>query len=292
MKIAIIGCGEVGYLYAVALIDAGYALQLCAPRPSEKVLQLASDKNITLHKEINTWLKEIDVVISCVPGSTSLSVSKETIPFLKHGATFTDFSSSSSNDKREASLISKSNNISFADVVIMGSVDLSGAKTPLLCAGTGSEKIVSIMKKLDTPIRVLENAKAGDAASLKLLRTVFMKGLSALTVECIVAAEAQGVKKLLYEILSDFDNTPLSEFLDMMLRNHVTHACRQQHEIHEATMQLKSAGLPVQLLPAIEALFASTCENIKSNPFENKNPTTEEALSWLIDTRIIKRDND
>src|SRR3989338_3633807 len=122
MKIAIIGCGEVGYLYAVALIDAGYTLKLCAPRPSEKVLQLASDKNITLHKEINTWLKEIDVVISCVPGSMSLSVVKEAIPFLMQGATFADFSSSSSHDKREAAKIAESKNISFVDVVIMGGV--------------------------------------------------------------------------------------------------------------------------------------------------------------------------
>src|SRR3990167_2298903 len=286
MKIAIIGCGEVGYLYAVALIEAGYTVQLCAPRPSEKVLKLVSDKNITLHREISAWLKEIDIVISCVPGSTALSVTKEAILFLTRGATFADFSSSSSSDKQEAANIASSKNISFSDVVIMGGVDLSGAKTPLLCAGDGSEKIVTVMKKIDAPIRLLENAKAGDAASLKLLRTVFMKGLSALTVECFVAAESQGVKKLLYEILSDFDKTPLNEFLDMLLRNHVTHACRQQHEISDAIAQLKSAGLPVQLLPSIKALFAITCENIKSNPIETKNPTTEEALKWLIKTRI------
>lgn len=286
MNIAIIGCGEVGYLYAVALIDAGYALQLCAPRPSEKVLKLVSDKNITLHREINPWLEEIDIVISCVPGSASLSVANDAIPFLKNGATFADFSSSSSNDKRKAAAIAESNHVSFIDVVIMGGVDLTGAKTPLLCAGNDTDKIVSVMQKIGAPIRVLENAKAGDAASLKLLRTVFMKGLSALSVECIVAAEAQGVKKLLYEILSDFDETPLPEFLDMLLRNHVAHACRQRHEIADATKQLKSSGLPVQLLPSIEALFETTCKNSKLNPIENKNPTTEEALKWLIKTRI------
>ena len=105
MKIAIIGCGEVGYLYAVALIEAGYTVQLCAPRPSEKVLKLVSDKNITLHREISAWLKEIDIVISCVPGSTALSVTKEAILFLTRGATFADFSSSSSSDKQEAANI-------------------------------------------------------------------------------------------------------------------------------------------------------------------------------------------
>ena len=58
------------------------------------------------------------------------------------------------------------------------------------------------MQKLGAPIQVLDNAKPGDAASLKLLRTVFMKGLSALTVECVTAAEFHSVKPLLYEILS------------------------------------------------------------------------------------------
>ena len=289
MNIAIIGCGEVGYLYALALIDAGYAVQLCAPRPSEKALKLVATNNIILHKDIGEWLKEIDIVISCVPGSTSFSVAKEAIPFLKQYSVFADFSSSSSSDKRKSDVIAASRNINFVDVVIMGGVDLTGVKTPLLCAGTGSEKIVTLMLTLNAPIRVLKDSKPGDAATLKLLRTVFMKGLSALTVECMVAAESQGVKALLYDILSDFDKAPLNEYLDMLLRNHVMHACRQRHEIADATEQLKSAGLPVQLLPSIEALFAATCENSQSNPIENKNPTTEEALGWLIKTHCHKK---
>lgn len=71
MNISIIGCGEVGYLYAVALIDAGYTVQLCAPRPSEKILNLVSEKNIILHRKIDFWLKNSGIVISSVPGSVS-----------------------------------------------------------------------------------------------------------------------------------------------------------------------------------------------------------------------------
>ena len=112
-----------------------------------------------------------------------------------------------------------------------------------------------------------------------------MKGLSALTVECIVAAQYYGVKELLYEMLSDLDKTPLAEFLDMLLKNHVVHACRQRHEVADAAKQLKSSGLPVQLLPAVEDLFTKTCEFIKSNPINNNNPTTEDALIWLLKTR-------
>lgn len=109
-------------------------------------------------------------MISCVPGSVALAVAKEAILFLKRGATFADFSSSSASDKCKATILSASKNISFVDVAVMGSVDLNQAKTPLLCSGIGTEKIVALIQELGATIRVLPNKKAGDAASLKLLR--------------------------------------------------------------------------------------------------------------------------
>jgi len=283
MNITVIGCGEVGYVYAQALFDAGYSLQLYTPRPNKKILSFSTERNIFLHTEISEWINCSDIVISCTPGSVLLDVTKEVIPFLKNGSIFADFSSASPDDKRDAALLSVSKKIMFVDVVIMGSIDLHKASTPLIFAGNETEKIVTLMKNIGATIRVLPDAKAGDAASLKLLRSVFMKGLSALTVQCTVAAQYYGVKELLYEILSDLDKTSLAEFLDMLLRNHVTHACRQRHEVAEATKQLKASGLPVTLLSAVEEIFAVTCELTKTHPIQNKNPTTKDALIWLFE---------
>jgi 3-hydroxyisobutyrate dehydrogenase-like beta-hydroxyacid dehydrogenase len=113
MNIAIIGCGEVGYFYAEAISAAGYSLQLCTPRPSEKILKLVSEKNTILHKQISDWLSNIDILISCTPGSVALAVAKEAIPFLKTGALFSDFSSSSPDDKREAASLAAAKEIFF-----------------------------------------------------------------------------------------------------------------------------------------------------------------------------------
>jgi 3-hydroxyisobutyrate dehydrogenase len=288
MNIAIIGCGEVGYTYAEAISNLKYSLQLCTPRPNEKILKFISEKNIALHTKTDDWLNHIDILISCTPGSAALSVAKEVIPFLKNGSTFADFSSSAPGDKNEAALLAAKKDVSFIDIAIMGSIHLHQARTPLVCAGNGAEKIVTLMQEMGAEIRVLPNSKVGDAAFLKLLRSVFMKGLAALTVECTVAAQYYGVKELLYEMLSDMDKTPLNEFLDMLLRHHVVHACRQQHEVAEAAKQLKSSDLPVQLLPAIEALHATTCEYSKTHPINIENPTTKEALDWLLKTRVTK----
>lgn len=285
MNITIIGGGEVGCIYAEAIYHAGYKIQLCTPRPNEKVLKLVSENKITLFTQIDGWLNNTDIAICCTPGSAALEVAKETISFLKKGKLFADFSTSSPDNKIESAALSASKEIFFVDVAIMGSMDLHKAHTPLICSGNGTEKIVTLMQKIGTPIRILPDSKVGDAAFLKLLRSVFMKGLSALTIECVVAAKYYGLKDVLYENLADLDKTPISEFLDMFLRHHVVHACRQRVEVAEASKQLKSSNLPVQLLPAIESLFATTCEFIKKHPLENKKPTTEEALDWLIKTR-------
>lgn len=45
MNITIISCGEVGYSYAKVIANIKYILQICAQRPSEKVLKLVSEKN-------------------------------------------------------------------------------------------------------------------------------------------------------------------------------------------------------------------------------------------------------
>ena len=58
-----------------------------------------------------------------------------------------------------------------------------------------------------------------DAAALKLLRTILTKGLEALAVECLVAAEKQGIRTELYDAMSDVEAPAgFTNFLDMLVR--------------------------------------------------------------------------
>jgi 3-hydroxyisobutyrate dehydrogenase len=116
LNIVIIGCGEVGYLYASALANLGCSLSLCAPRPSERVIQLVSEnQNTTLYKNLGAWLKNAEIVISCTPGMVALDVASEAITFLKKGAVYADFSTSSPEQKQQAALLAESKEIYFAD---------------------------------------------------------------------------------------------------------------------------------------------------------------------------------
>ena len=89
------------------------------------------------------------------------------------------------------------------------------------------------------------------------------KGMESLAVECLVAANAMGLRASLYEVLSDIDRTPLTTFMDAFVRSHVDHAGRRHAEVREARDQLHEAGLEPLVLDGVERLFARTARHLK-----------------------------
>ena len=166
----------------------------------------------------------------------------------------------------------------------MGAIALSGLKTNLLVAGSGAEAAAALYGAIGVPIRVMAAGEAGDATAIKILRSVFAKGLEAIAVECFLAAEQQGVTDKLYDALADIDQTPLRAMLEALVRTHVIHAPRRLKEVQEAERQLHKANLPVDVLPGVRARFERTCRAIKAHPIGTPNPTVAEAFAWLRDT--------
>jgi 3-hydroxyisobutyrate dehydrogenase-like beta-hydroxyacid dehydrogenase len=81
--------------------------------------------------------------------------------------------------------------MAFVDVAITGAVQLHGAKTPLLCTGEKAGEVAELFTRLGTPIQVV-GRRPGDAAALKLLRSIFTKGLKALSIECLPFQQLTG----------------------------------------------------------------------------------------------------
>ena len=174
--------------------------------------------------------------------------------------------------------------IGYADAVIMGAIGLSGTATPLLVAGSSAQTAVSDFASIGAPARALEG-KAGDAAALKLLRTVLTKGVEALAVECFVAAEKQGVRDELYRVLSDIDEQGMTHFLNTVVRTHLVHAERRSHEVGRAVAQLDAAGLPSSVLAGSQGLFDNTVRALaQTPPPPGASDSIDSAVAWLLST--------
>jgi 3-hydroxyisobutyrate dehydrogenase len=281
MKIAIIGCGEVGILYAEAFRAVAEELYLCDPRPSPKALLFSQQNHAALSTSVNEWLRKADLVLSCVVGIVSLKVASGAFPLMRRGAMYADMTTCDPAEIRAAAVLAEEAGIDYVDVAIMGAVALGGVKTALLCAGSGAAKLSTVFQMVGAPIRTVSDGGPGAAAALKILRSVFTKGLEALAIETFMAAEKQGLTDDLYEVLADIDKNPLRSTLESFVRTHLIHAPRRLHEIKEAERLLRESGLPVAVLPGVRALFERTCRYLDQEPVLELPPTARDAFEWL-----------
>lgn len=260
MIVSIIGAGQVGQCYARALAHAGHTIHtLCDIAPTSAMRTLADELGATLTPTIGPWLAQADIVISAVFGHAALDVLAQSLPHMKAGAQFADFTTASPQDMERAADQAAAHGLAFTDVAIMGAIFIARDKTPLLCSGTGADTIAAFMSEWGAPARAIEG-KAGDAMTLKLLRSIITKGLESLAVECLVAADRKNLRPALYEVLADVDSLPLTSFMGSMVRSHVVHAERRLVEVQEARQQLRDDHLQPLVLDGVERLFARTAQ--------------------------------
>lgn len=135
-----------------------------------------------------------------------------------------------------------------------------------------------------TPDTKRAAAKAAHQQGLQYLDVAIM-GAVALGLHrtpLLVAAERQGVREKLYAQLQDIDDTPLRSFIDMLVRTHVVHAKRRSHEVSDAAAEMASQHLHSRVLPGVASRFEKTIAGLAKDPVTPPEPTTEQALQWLL----------
>jgi len=280
MRIIMIGCGEVGACYAQALAAAGYTIAgLIEVQPSPAVMALAKQLGAPVHRQPDAHLAQADLVISAVYGSAAHDTAAQAMPLLRAGALYADFTTASPQAMVAIAEIARTHKLCFVDVAITGAIRMTGAQTPLLCAGPDCAALLTVLSAAGIPVRRI-SARPGDAASLKLMRSIITKGMEALAVECLVAAQRQGLREALFEVLNDIDRAPLRVFLETCVQTHVQHAPRRLAEVQEAKRQLRQAHLQPLVMDGVEALFARSAAALKQGPAAHA-ASVEDSLAWL-----------
>lgn len=279
MKFAILGGGMVGNCYMHALLEHGHQLVgLCDVQPNASLAETVGAAGAKVFAAPGVWMKEADVVLSAVFGTVARPLFESSSPHLRNGAIYVDMTTADPAEMKACEVRALQAGIAFVDVAITGAVNLSGRKTPLLVAGKQAGTVQELFAPFGGSVRVV-GTQPGDAASLKLLRSIYTKGMEALAVECLVTAEAMGLREPLYAVLQDIDDTPLRSLMESMVRTHIPHSARRRHEVAEAQSQMERHGLTPLVSPAIENLFAVTAKAQTVHPFAGSS--TEEAIAWL-----------
>ena len=282
MQIALIGCGEVGGAYARALRGKA-TLSLCDIVADGRPGALSQELGQPLNTYPGDWLRSCDFAIAAVPGRESAVAAASALPFLSKESLYIDVSTGAPDSLRQSATDFEAAGRAFVDTAIMGGIALTGGKTPVLIAGKEAKRASEIFALMGATANILEGGLPGDAVSLKLLRSVVVKGLECVAVESLTAAEHLGVRDKLFDILGDLDASPIADIMSALVTTHILHAERRMHEMEDSAAQLRALGFDAAVTGALEARYAATLAcRAKNPPADDAHETLDRALEWLI----------
>ena len=241
MDVAVLGLGEAGGRIAADLAAAGCTVRGWDPARRAVGIDNA-DSDLAA-------VRGADVVLSLNSAAVALDAAAHVVEALGGETLYADLNTASPQLKRE---LAAALPVQFADVALVGVVPSSGLATPALASGAGAERFAELFRPLGMPVDVV-SPHPGDAAGLKLLRSVFMKGMAAAAIESLEAARAAGVEDRVHADLAAVIGEPL---LERLLSGSRLHAVRRVEEMRAATAYLMELGVQPRVAFAAAELLA------------------------------------
>lgn len=249
-KVAVVGLGEAGASYARGLRDAGFDVAGYDP-----FVQLG-EPGINQSPRLAEALAGADAVITVVGAEAAKTVTAELLEHLAPGALLADFNTASPDLKRTLGAEAAARGVRFVDVAVLAPVPRAGVRTPLMASGPDADAFAEIFTRAGAPVESI-GGQPGDAAARKLIRSVFMKGLAAVVLESVGAAESLGCSQWLRDqIAAEFSGDPYA-LIDRLIEGSRAHAARRVHEVSDARDFLESIDRPAWTMQAAHSWLTS-----------------------------------
>lgn len=196
-------------------------------------------------------LAAADWVICAVTADQSLAALSDLAPHLRRGQLVIDVNSVSPARKRESAAMVEAKGAAYLDMAIMAPVQPKAHRTPVLIAGEAAEPAAGELKRLDFDFQIA-GPEAGQATAIKIVRSLFVKGLEAITVETLLAAQASGcLDQVLDSLSKSFPGLGWPDFAAYEFERTLRHGRRRAAEMRESAATVAELGLNGALADAI-----------------------------------------
>jgi 3-hydroxyisobutyrate dehydrogenase-like beta-hydroxyacid dehydrogenase len=253
LSIAFLGFGEVGETFARDFRATGKvrlaAYDILFPGGGRRAAADALDVRVAADSA--SAVRGAEMVISAVTADAALAVAEQASRELTAGQVFLDVNSAAPSTKRTAAEAVSKSGAHYVEAAVMAAVEAPGFKVPILAGGPKAAETAARLNVLGmqiTPVAV----EYGRASAMKLCRSIVIKGMEALMMDCSRAAAAWNVEKEVYESLaSTFPSIDWRELALDMRERVETHGIRRAAEMREAAEMVDQLGIPGDLSRAI-----------------------------------------
>lgn len=238
-RVALIGCGEVGRFFARDLAGAGVAVAAFDVSPAARL----RGAPVEWHDSPHAAVRGAPLVIVAVTAGSALAAARSLDGGLAHGPFVLDVNSVAPSTKQEAAEAVTRAGGRYVEAAVMTSVPPHGIATPMLLGGPHRAAFMAMAEPWGMRLTSYAD-RIGAASSVKMCRSIMIKGLEALTTECMLTARHYGVER---DVLASLGDTlPHPDWPGLaryMIGRALLHGRRRAEEMREVARTVSDAGL-------------------------------------------------
>ncbi|WP_300537590.1 NAD(P)-dependent oxidoreductase [Sphingosinicella sp.] len=242
-RIALIGFGEAAQAFAAAAgwADDAAVFDIKTEAAETRAAKLAdyARHGVTGYGSAHAALAETPAVLSLVTADAGLAAAQDYARHLPADALWFDMNSVSPETKRAAETAVTTSGVRYVDVAVMAPVHPKRTSAPLLLSGPHAETGAAVLQGLGFQDVRCVGTRVGHASAIKMIRSVMVKGIEALTAECLLAAHRAGVVD---EVLSSL-GSDWTQKADYNLERMLAHGLRRAAEMEESARTLEDLGI-------------------------------------------------
>jgi len=292
-RIAIIGFGEVGGIFGNDFAKQGirvsvFDILLHSRKHQQPMLRKALTCGVPAANSLKDCLSHAELVISAVTPTSALDVVKQAAPILGPGQIFLDINSVSPETKRKAASHIESGKARkgkphFVEAAVMAAVPGQRLKVPMLLGGAYAVEASAQLQSVGMNATALSD-QIGIASAVKMCRSVMVKGLEALAVECLFAARQYGAEdSVLQSLAATYPSLGWNDHLpDYLISRVASHGLRRAAEMREVAQALRSVGMKPTMAMAIAERQERLIREMHDRDLEPNTPFSWRSLADAI----------
>jgi 3-hydroxyisobutyrate dehydrogenase-like beta-hydroxyacid dehydrogenase len=244
LTLALIGYGEVGQTFARALVArdnvrvAAYDILFDDPMVGATRIAAARAAGVAVASDAAAASGGAGIVISAVTAAEAATVAGQAAGYLQRGQIFFDINSASPATKKRSAALVEAAGARFVEGAVMAPVAGPGIRVPILAGGPAAAAAAEILTGLGMNVMAV-TTEPGRASAMKLCRSIMIKGMEALIIDCAAAAQAWDVEREVFGSLHEtFPSIDWPKLAVTMAERVRKHGIRRAAEMREAAQML------------------------------------------------------
>ena len=245
-----LGFGEAGFHLARGLRRAGapplVAFDIQAQQATaagERIRARAAETGTHLVDTPRALAQATGVILSVVTAASAREAADSMAPHLAAHHLYADMNSIAPATKGEVAAAITTGHGRFVEGSIMAPVPGADHKVPMLLNGASAPALADALSPFQMRLEVMDGP-IGAAAAVKMCRSIVIKGMEALMVECALAASEFGTADRVYDSLAEsYPGMDWRRTARYMIGRVLEHGERRAHEMEEVASMLRAAGI-------------------------------------------------